>query len=91
MSVEGAVGRDKNQRKYEILKKFVDEYRNERIIVVGDINGHVRILGEEVNRNGMLLHDACNNMLLEMLNETIAEGRVTWQGREHRSAIDYVG
>ena len=90
MSVEGAVGREENQRKYEILKKFVDEHRNEKIIVVGDMNGHVGILGEEVNRNGMLLRDACDNMSLEMLNETIAEGRVTWQGREHRSAIDYV-
>ena len=29
-------------------------------------------------------------MSLEILNETIAEGKVTWNGRECISAIDYV-
>ena len=29
-------------------------------------------------------------MRLEILTETIADGRITWQSRDNKSAIDYV-
>ena len=47
------------------------------------------MLGEEVNRNGQLLLDFAEANELEILNVTVAEGKVTWSGRESESVIDY--
>ena len=90
MTVESEIGRVENRRKYALLQKFVEDYRNQKVLIMGDMNGHIGILGEEENRNGELLREVCENMSLEILNETIAEGKVTWRGRESKSAIDYV-
>ena len=43
-----------------------------------------------MNANGELLRGFCEEMQLEILNETIADGRITWQGRDSQSAIDYI-
>ena len=60
-------------------------------IVIGDMNGHIGLLGTVENGNGELLREKCETMKLEILNETIADGGVTWQRREQQSAIiDYV-
>ena len=90
MTVEGPNARDENRRKYEILKNFVNEYGNEEIIIMGDMNGHIGVLGERMNGNRELLREFCDETQFEILNETVAEGRVTWQRREVQSAIDYV-
>ena len=90
VTVEGVLGKEENQKKYELLRNFMDKYGHERIIIMGDMNAHIGVLGESQNNNGDLLREACESMSLEILNETIAEGRVTWNGRECKSAIDYV-
>ena len=59
-------------------------------MVVGDMNGHIGLLGESENGNGKLLREKCAKMKLGILNETLAEGKFTWQRREQQSAIDYV-
>ena len=90
MSVEGTEGVIENKRKYDIVQKFVEEHKEEHVLVMGDMNGHIGLLGEEENMNGRLLREACESMNLEILNETIADGRITWQRKDMRSAIDYV-
>ena len=90
MTVEGQNAPVENKRKYDILQKFVSENETERIIIMGDMNGHIGILGERTNGNGELLRGFCEEMRLEILNETIADGRITWQSRDNKSAIDYM-
>ncbi|XP_045120039.1 uncharacterized protein LOC123509656 isoform X1 [Portunus trituberculatus] len=91
MTVMGERAERENRRKYDILKRVVREHGGERVLVMGDMNAHVGILGERVNRNGEMLGDFVDEMELENLNVTFAEGRVTWSAREQESAIDCVG
>ena len=63
-----------NRRKYEILKKVKRENEHVRILIVGDMIGHIGLLGEEVNENEQLLIEV--DMRLENLNVTIRDGRV---------------
>ena len=37
-----------NERKYAVVKKVVQKNRNDKIMVMGDMNGDIGILGEEV-------------------------------------------
>ncbi len=62
----------------------------EKVIILGDFNAHVGLLNERLNRNGEMLDDFVNDMNLENLNVTLAEGCVTWSARDQESAIDYV-
>ena len=71
------------------MHKFVSDFMHEKIIILGDMNAHIGILSERQNNNGDFLREACENMLFAILNETLAKGRVTWNGREQTSAIDY--
>ena len=89
MTVAGRGAGIINGRKYEIMQKIVRDHENESVMVMGDMNAHIGILGEEVNENGRLLLDFAENCQLEILNNTIAEGRVTWAERGRESAIDY--
>ena len=51
MTVERAEARAENARKYRIVERLAQENKNERVIVMGDMNGHIGVLGEEVNGN----------------------------------------
>ena len=51
MTVEG-----NNAHKYDILARFINKYEN-KILVVGDMNGHIGLLGENENGNGKLLRE----------------------------------
>lgn len=90
MTVEGERAVRENRGKYNILRKVVREHAGERVIVMGDMNAHTGMLGERINRNGEMLAEFVSEMNLENLNETLAEGRVTWSARNQESAIDYV-
>ena len=90
MTVESERARRENRDKYEILRKIVREHNREKVIIMGDMNGHIGMLGERMNRNGEMLDEFVDEMNLENLNMTIAEGRVTWSARNNESAIDYV-
>ncbi|KAG0720262.1 hypothetical protein GWK47_048876 [Chionoecetes opilio] len=57
MTVEGTGARAENERKYRIVQRVVEQNRSENVIVMGDMNGHIGVLGEEVNGNGQLLLD----------------------------------
>ena len=90
MTVEGERAVRENKSKYDLIKKFVRENASERVIVMGDMNAHIGMLGERMNRNGEMLAEFASDTDLENLNETLAEGRVTWRARERESAIDCV-
>ena len=90
MTVEGQGAQAENKRKYDIVKNFVNLYGSEKALVVGDMNGHIGLLGERMNANGRMLREVCEDLSLEILNETIAEERVTWCRHGQQSAIDYV-
>ena len=72
------------------MLKIVREHAREKVIVMGDMNAHVGILGEQMNRNRVMLDGFVNERDLENLNETLAEGRVAWCARNQESAIDYI-
>ena len=89
MTVEGPNWKE-NCNKYKILETVSNKFKNERVIIAGDMNGHTGILGEKTNKNGeMLLNfvDICN---LEILNHTIGQGKITWKNRLFESTIDYI-
>ena len=90
MTTAGEDAARDNERKYAIVKKVVRENRNEKVMIMGDMNGHIGILGEEVNENGQKLIDFTEEMHLENLNVTIGVGRETWSARGQKSAIDYM-
>ena len=79
MTVESERDGRENSMKYEILKKIVREHAGGRVMVM-----------VMVNRNGKMLVVFTDEMNLENLNETLAEGRVTWRARNQDSAIDFM-
>ena len=44
MTVEGEHAREENETKYNSLKKWVEKFGNEEVLIMGDMNGHVGIL-----------------------------------------------
>ena len=91
MGVEkGRIEREDNERRYNIMSRIIRECREE-VIVMGDMNGHIGLLGEKINNNGELLLDFCEENELEILNFTRVEWKPTWRGNDgKKSAIDYV-
>ena len=81
-----------NRRKYSAIKKIIKENREKEILIMGDMNGHVGILGEKINKNGELLLQFSEECDLEIGNITKAKGKVTWRkkGGKEKSAIDYI-
>ena len=90
MTTQGVRAARENEIKYGIVKRIVRENMNGRVIVMGDMNGRIRLLDEPVNENGERLNEFVYEMNLENLNVTIAEGCVTWSARGQKFAIDYV-
>ena len=73
------------------IDKFLQSYEDVATIVVGDFNAHTGQLGEPLNKNGKLLMELVEGNNLTILNGTMeCEGKVTWEGRGHKSAIDYM-
>ena len=89
MGVEGH-DQEENNNKYTILGDLVQNFQEESIMIMGDMNAHTGILGEKVNRNGKKLTEFAEDYDMEIMNHTIAQGKVTWEERGLQSAIDYV-
>ena len=90
MTVEGEHARVENEIKYNSLKKLVEKFGDEEVLIMGDMNGHIGILNERVNANGERLLKFMDEADVENLNVTMADGKVTWRARENESAIDFV-
>ncbi|KAG0725926.1 hypothetical protein GWK47_037610 [Chionoecetes opilio] len=91
LTVEGHRAGRENRMKYNILKKIFRDHAGECVMVMGDMNAHLGMLGERINQNGEMLAEFIDELELENLNETVAEGRVTWNASNQESAIDCVG
>ena len=89
MTVQRLDAKLENKRKYNLIKSIVNNNKEDRMIILGDMNRHTTILGEPVNVNGQKLLDFCDEYELEILSHTIMEGTVTWRSKEYESAIDY--
>ncbi len=74
-----------NESKHEKLKKVMAGNQQEQVIVMGDMNGHVGVLGKVVNRNSNLLLEFVEENSLEIVNVTLPDGRVTYGPTEYRS------
>ena len=48
-----------NKIKYAIVIDFMRLHVNDKVIVVGDMNAHIGILGERMNVNGAMLRETC--------------------------------
>ena len=82
---------DENQKKYRGISDLINEREEEEVILMGDMNAHIGLLGERINRNGVKLLQFAEESGMEILNQTWGEARATWvrPGEEQRSAIDY--
>ena len=81
-----------NRRKYNIIKTVIKENKEKSILIMGDMNAHIGILGEKINKNGELLLAFTEENYLEIGNITMAKGKVTWsrKGGKEKSAIDFI-
>ena len=79
MTVEGEHAREENEIKYNCLKKWIEKFGNNEVVIMGDMNGHIGILNERVNTNGERLLKFMDEADVENLNVTMADGKVTWR------------
>ena len=91
LSVEGgATELAENKIKLEIIGKILHTHRGEDLILMGDMNGHVGILGEPINKNGELLLAWCENWDMNILNQNSDNGWITWERGDSKSALDMI-
>ena len=55
VTVQGIGAGEENETKS--IEMLVDQSKNARVIVMCDINGHIGVLGEEVNGDGQFFMD----------------------------------
>ncbi|KAF2345282.1 Endonuclease/exonuclease/phosphatase [Trinorchestia longiramus] len=90
MTTMGSLVQEENVKKYTVLERAVQEFSRFPVNVMGDMNGHVGILGEKVNENGHKLIDFCEGNEFENLNVTIGNGLHTWESKGWKAAVDDV-
>ena len=74
-----------NTMKDEETGAIISRYKQEQIIIMGDMNEHIGMLGERIHKNGELLLILSERYNLEIGNLTTAEGKVT---RKRLTAIE---
>ena len=84
---------NRNQKIIEKLENIVKDWEIKQtpVIIVGDFNAHIGIVGNQsVNANGRLILDLLNKFNLVLLNEDeICEGEIAWSRENYKSAIDF--
>ncbi|KAF2352214.1 Endonuclease/exonuclease/phosphatase [Trinorchestia longiramus] len=66
MTTMGPLAQEENVKKYTKLERVAQKFSRFPVIVMGDMNSHVGILGEKVNENGHKLVDFCEGYEFEM-------------------------
>ena len=90
LTVEGrGGGQGENERKLAAVSRIISQARGEEVMVLGDFNAHIGILGEKVNKNGELLLDFMEGAELINLNLEMGIERATWEKGGKKSTIDY--
>ncbi|KAF2367636.1 Endonuclease/exonuclease/phosphatase [Trinorchestia longiramus] len=90
MTTTGPLLQEENVKKYTALKRVVQKFSRFPVIVMGNMNCHVSILGEKVNENWCKLIDFFEGNEFENLNVTIGNSLDAWESKEWKAAIDYV-
>ena len=88
MTVEGPMAGE-NDRKYELISELTSRFAQEGIIIMGDMNGHVGVLDEDVNGNGQRLLDFAEAERFEILNMTIGHEQATLSQNGRGYVVDY--
>ena len=82
-------------RNKEIIKTIgnnIRKYEEERLIILGDFNGHVGFLGpQDLNKNGRAILQIMEDHNLTMLNaDPACSGEITWKKGNQKITIDFV-
>ena len=87
--VKGEEERKNNQRE---IKKYINKYEDDILILLGDFNGHIGIIGEQPqNFNGKIVLDLMSECRLVLVNATEkCNNTYTWSRGEQKSAIDFI-
>ena len=89
MGVESRSNYEDNRKLYEALSSIKERVGQNKWIIMGDLNGHIGLMEETVNRNGQLILDFVGDTGMRIKNWEL-ENPVTWRDRRSESAIDYV-
>ena len=89
MGVESRGNYEDNRKLYEALSSIKERVGQNKWIIMGDLNGHIGLMEETVNRNGQLILDFVGDTGMRIKNWEL-ENPVTWRDRRSESAIDYV-
>ena len=85
--------KERNRGIKERIEIILNEMEiNEHLILMGDFNGHLGIIGKQKeNENGKIIKDLANKYNLVIANlEESCEGVYTWGKNESTSVIDYI-
>ena len=88
MSTERNENYRENVVKYRAVRSLVEANVDEEIIIMGDMNGHVGIMDEPLNRNGEMCLEFCERHDMTILNRIWCEYTPTFRQENRTSAID---
>lgn len=82
----------RNRKIEEEVEQKIQSNEVNNLIVLGDLNGHLGILGEQIeDRNGRMIMKWMNEQNLVLLNiDEKCKGKYTWSARKSKSVIDYM-
>ena len=82
---------DRNDKIIDCIKRIVEDHEG-KLMVLGDMNAHIGILGkQEMNKNGeklLMLVEECRLVILNL--DEACKGETTREENGHKSAIDFV-
>ena len=79
---------EENKSKLRFIEHTLENREEENIIIIGNWNCHIGLLGERINKNGTLTLDWCEDNNMKILNSIYAMGRAMRRDKERKSAID---
>ncbi|KAG0711800.1 hypothetical protein GWK47_019838 [Chionoecetes opilio] len=71
------------------MLKIKEKVGRDKWVIMGDMNGHIGLMEERVNRNGEMLLDFAEMSGCRIKNWEL-ENPATWRDRNNESAIDYI-
>ena len=85
-------GNEANDKIRQDVEKLIENNEQEALMVLGDFNGHLKILdGRENDRNGRMIMEWVESYGLVILNlDEKCKGTYTWSRGDSKTAIDYI-
>lgn len=88
MMVKGERGVRETRGKYGVMRKVVREYAGEKVIIMGDMNAHVGVLGKIMNLNGEMLDEFMDDLNLQGIRSLLLIVLVNGKMCECVSCVD---